>query len=135
MKKIVFMAALILAAIARAYANEYTDIEPQVAGCTSRNFQDARHLEQVRVRISGQNYSPRCLMVKRGTAVTIEASLMHPLQAMAPIRGRRNPFSSPFGRTFTQTRVFQQTGLYGFFCTRHGNADGEGMAGAILVVD
>jgi plastocyanin len=136
MKKIIlFVSLALIAATASTYANEYTDIAPTVAGCSSRDFVDARHMDSVKVSIVGQMYSPRCLMVKRGTSITIQASRLHPLQAMPPIRGRANPFASPFGRNFSQTRTLNGPGLYGFYCMNHGTALGEGMAGVILVED
>ncbi len=44
------------------------------------------------IAISGRGYTPRCLKVKSGTAVTIQASERHPLQGVQVPGNPVNPF-------------------------------------------
>ena len=91
---------------------------------------------EVEVTITGEpNYMPRCLSVPRGAKVMIAATGHHHLQAMAPIQGIDNPIKSPdsFGSVSPITVTLSQPGYYGFYCMIHGDSDGNGMAGMILV--
>lgn len=84
---------------------------------------------------SDRGYAHRCIKVHVGAVVSLPASDFHPLEAIADIDGRRNPFAS--GQPFYKStgRSLNATGLYGFFCPVHGNSMGEGMAGVIWVVE
>ena len=84
------------------------------------------------IKTVGRSYSPRCVKVKAGAQVTIQASGMHPLAAMAPFNATVNPFANG---TFAsdQTRTVTSHGVFGFFCTNHGDQSGNGMAGMVSV--
>lgn len=82
-----------------------------------------------------KTYTPACLKVKKGTAVTIAASEHHPLQGVQLKNQPKNPFVSAVAAKSNQTRVLSVVGDYPFFCTAHGNSNGGGMAGEIRVVD
>jgi plastocyanin len=82
-------------------------------------------------------YTPKCLRIKKGTTIEIQASTTHPLQGIPessdPII---NPIYDTTGDAVTsKTVTFNDTGVFGYYCTVHGNANGEGMAGAVLVID
>lgn len=79
-------------------------------------------------------YTPRCLKVKVGTAVSIEASRRHPLMAQRDIAGVANPFAADGESESTLTHTLSKPGYYGYFCTNHGDESGSGMAGSIQVV-
>lgn len=87
------------------------------------------------IAITGKSYTPRCLKVKVGASVSIQASSKHPLSAMADINGASNPFSNTDDTSLTQTRQMTTTGAFGYYCTKHGDPDGSGMAGLILVTE
>ncbi len=88
---------------------------------------------QATISISGRGYSPRCLKVQKGTAVTIQASDRHPLQGIQVNGGPKNPFVRGSDATRPETHNLVEAGTYGFFCTDHGDSHGSGMAGEILV--
>lgn len=104
---------------------------PVVAGCTAADFVTGE--SNSRIVTSGATYNPKCLRVKAGSSVTIQASLHHPLAAMPNIDGATNPFSDRASFASAQTRVLDTPGLFGYFCEAHGDAEGDGMAGVILV--
>lgn len=101
-----------------------------VAGCTANSF--VQGADNNVIQAMGASYSPKCLKVKVGSVVTIQASARHPLFAMADIDAP-NPFASADEMTTPQTRQMNQKGIFGYFCTAHGDSEGDGMAGAILV--
>lgn len=101
-----------------------------VAGCTASSF--VQGTDNNVIQAMGASYTPKCLKVKLGSVVTIQASAHHPLAAMADIDAP-NPFASNEEMTTTQTRQMNQKGVFGYFCTAHGDSEGDGMAGAILV--
>lgn len=81
------------------------------------------------IQFQGMGYTPKCLKVAVGSTVTIAASGHHPL-APQPQAG------NPIGETEqTQAFTFNQAGFFGYFCDRHGDANGNGMAGTIWVVE
>lgn len=104
---------------------------PIVAGCTAADFVEGGPDSQITT--VGTAYSPKCLKVKVGSSVTIQASKHHPLSAMPDINETPNPFSDQAKFVTAQTRVMDTPGVYGYFCEAHGDAEGDGMAGAILV--
>jgi plastocyanin len=104
---------------------------PTIAGCNAANFIDGGINSQVGTL--GKSYSPKCLRVKVGSTVSIQASSHHPLSAMPDINGVQNPFSNGTSFSTSQTRVMSNPGLFGYFCEAHGDAEGDGMAGVILV--
>lgn len=87
------------------------------------------------IAINGKSYTPRCLKVKVGATVAIQASSKHPLSAMPDINGAPNPFSNADEASVTQTRSMTTPGVFGYYCPRHGNPDGTGMTGFILVTE
>lgn len=88
---------------------------------------------QATISISGRGYSPRCLKVQKGTAVTIQASDKHPLQGVQMNGEPKNPFVRGTDANRPETHTLMEAGKYGFFCTDHGDSHGSGMAGEILV--
>ena len=104
-----------------------------VAGCSAKDF--VLGSESNQINTSGSQYSPKCLKVRTGSAVTIQASTHHPLFAMPNIDNVENPFASTALFVSPQTRRLVTPGLYGYFCDAHGDAEGDGMAGAIWVVE
>jgi plastocyanin len=105
--------------------------EATIAGCKQGDF--VQGSSQQAIITTDFSYSPKCVRVPKGATVTIVGSSMHPLQALDPVDGVRNPFLNQEGGSKTQTHTLSDSGVYGFFCTNHGNATGQGMAGAILV--
>jgi plastocyanin len=85
----------------------------------------------VSVAITGFAYTPNCIRIHTGTMVTLPGASLHPL-----IGATCNPPGSPIpttpsaaGGTFT----FTTAGLYGYHCNVHGQDNGTGMAGLIVV--
>lgn len=87
--------------------------------------------KQVTITTRGSDYSPRCLKVKPGTTVTIQASERHPLQGIE--MGPPNPFLRGSPGTRPETHTLNAPGSYGYFCTDHGDKEGNGMAGVVVV--
>lgn len=104
---------------------------PVVAGCTSERFVTGGELNEIKT--VNATYTPRCLKVKVGATVSIQATSRHPLMAMADINNVVNPFAASQSAITTQTRKMTEPGIYGFYCEAHGNANGAGMAGVIVV--
>jgi plastocyanin len=81
----------------------------------------------------GNTYSPRCITVRVGMAVTWNGSFIaHPMAA-----GTGGSPSSPIPSTTTgttATAMFGTAGYYPFYCTAHGTAAGTGMAGVVRVI-
>lgn len=102
-----------------------------LAACNPGDFV-SRNETQVTVNIDGRGYSPACLKVKAGTVVTIQASNGHPLQGVQG-DGPANPFRRGSEATSPETHQLNEPGRYDYFCTRHGDESGRGMAGTILV--
>lgn len=105
---------------------------PVVAGCKMSSFIDGSESNQITT--AGAAFNPKCLRIKAGASVTIQGTKRHPLAAMPDIDGAINPFATTQPFETPQTRKMDQPGLYGYFCDSHGDAQGNGMAGAILVV-
>ena len=82
----------------------------------------------------GLVYSPACLKIATGTAVTFSGDFTtHPL---APSTSRGTPASNPIVETdagTTMSFTFDTAGFYGFYCLAHGTDEGDGMAGMIWV--
>lgn len=85
----------------------FTSISP----CTSQGS----YTSGTMISIAGTSYSPSCLRVAAGTAVSIAASSTHPL---APRSGgsANNPIPS---QTSAATVTFSAPGFYPFHCTVH----------------
>jgi plastocyanin len=98
-----------------------------VAGCKDSDFVVGQKSNLI--SINGFQYTPKCLIVGRGSSVTFSAEGFHPL---APIPQPGNPIPST---DETVTVQFQEVGVFGYFCPRHGNPKGQGMAGAVQVVE
>lgn len=79
-----------------------------------------------------ESYSPRCVTVRFGQAVTFSGDFgAHPLrEACGPLTAG---LSASSGQRLTVT-FDKALGRFGFFCTQHGSSSGSGMAGAIEVV-
>jgi plastocyanin len=91
------------------------------AGCSA--YVDETSSAQVAIQVGAGNfYTPKCVRVKAGTAVTIQVTGSHPLSSAGCGAA---PVSSSF--------IAGTPGVLGYFCTNHGNGNGGGMAGAILV--
>ncbi len=104
------------------------------SGCTT--FVDATDAAASRVvsfPAGGERYSPQCLKVRFGQSVTFQGNFSnHPLAAACA------PTVNPVARTtngssasFTFDRGL---GVYGYYCSQHGSTNGNGMAGAVMVV-
>lgn len=102
-----------------------------IAGCSADSF--VQGTENNQINTAGITYTPRCLKIKVGASVTIQASSRHPLQAMPNIDQALNPFLTESAHTTAQTRIMNEPGIYGYFCTNHGDAKGGRMAGVIIV--
>lgn len=104
------------------------------AGCST--FVDLRDAGTATIRFptSGNNrYSPECARVRFGQRVTFSGGdfSTHTLeQGCGPVRNVLRA-SSGQSATFTFDRAL---GVFGYYCTQHGSANGSGMAGAIEVV-
>ena len=86
------------------------------------------------IKTEGRSYVPRCLKIKKGTTVTIEASSHHPLQGILNSVGMQNPIYDDLGGAVSNANVtFNETGVFGFYCLAHSDDKGTGMGGAILV--
>lgn len=104
-----------------------------IAGCTEARFVEGG--ANTMIATSGASYTPKCLRIRAGSQVSIESSGRHPLAAMPDIDGFENPLAN-MGEVFqTITVQFSEPGIYGYFCTRHGDKEGQGMAGIIEVTE
>ena len=122
MSKYLFILGLLWSGLATAQT-----LPAEVSGCSEADYVVA-DLESS-VAVQGFSYTPRCLKVVVGSQVTIAASGHHPL---APQAQGNNPIMETEN---TQTYEFNEPGVFGYFCTRHGDEDGTGMAGSIWVVE
>ncbi len=102
-----------------------------LAGCTEDKFVFGG--ENNSIKIVDKSYEPRCLKIKAGSSVTIDASQRHPLTAITDINGVTNPFANGSHFNSAQMRVMGQAGAFGYFCESHGDSEGDGMAGVIVV--
>ncbi|MCB0378579.1 MAG: hypothetical protein KDD33_08815 [Bdellovibrionales bacterium] len=98
-----------------------------IAGCQEQDYVEGDL--SASVATMGRSYTPKCLKVVVGSEVSISASQHHPL---APLPGDGNPIPST---EQTASVLFENPGVFGYFCTRHGDTDGTGMAGAIWVIE
>ncbi len=105
--------------------------KPTLAGCKEADFVVGEEIN--RISIVGTSFVPKCLKIKAGATVTIEAGSHHPVSAMANVNEAINPFSNGNRFMEPQTRIMAAPGLFGHFCRVHGDAEGDGMAGAIWV--
>ncbi|GEM_PF-1181171 len=111
---------------------------PTVNGCTPDTATDGTGQSTATINFGGAlgfNYSPKCLHVNSGTAVTFSGTFgSHPLVGGSVIGTTPTPEAdSPFpatssGSSVTVTLVRQ--GLFGYYCGFHGAG---GMYGAVLV--
>ncbi len=102
-----------------------------IAGCKPENYVQGEATN--RIATQGSSYTPKCLRIKVGSTVIIQASQHHPLIAMPDINNIKNPFAASDRFTESQSRVMNTIGVFGYFCQAHGDAEGDGMAGAIIV--
>ena len=106
----------------------------EVSGCKENDYVEGTLSATIAPSPTG-GYTPRCLKVHVGAKVTLAGSATHPVQGMANVGSAINPFvGAAGGQKSSVTNALTQAGFYGFFCTRHGTAQGAGMAGAIQVV-
>jgi plastocyanin len=82
-------------------------------------------------------YDPRCVQVRPGQSVAFLGDFtVHPLtQACGPadVIERRLSLDASPGADASAVFTLPAAGLYGYYCLDHGNPEGAGMAGAILV--
>ena len=102
-----------------------------LAGCTEDKFVQGG--ENTIIKIVDKSYEPKCLKIKSGSTVTIDATQRHPLTAITNINGVVNPFADGSRFNSSQTRSMNQVGVFGYFCEAHGDSEGDGMAGVIVV--
>lgn len=112
------------------------DGELVVARCRASDFVEVDDPNPTIVITPSFPYSPRCLKVKVGAKVTVEASVLHPLTAMPPLfdNPAPNPFADTPRATKSQTREMLAPGYFGYYCNYHGLPNGTGMTGVILVM-
>ena len=130
-QSLIITMVLMVAATTRAQTETETLIETVVAGCKPSQF--VVGTEENVIAALASAYSPKCLKIKRGANVTIQASSRHPLSGMADVNGARNPIALMAKYTTAQTWSFAETGVFGYYCNNHGDAEGDGMAGVIVV--
>jgi plastocyanin len=109
-----------------------------VANCNQQDYVDViPGNAPFTVVTQGASYSPKCLRVKKGTSLNIQASSRHPLQGIPDSTSDlANPIYDELGGAVTtKTYTFNDVGVFGYYCIAHGNDLGEGMAAAILVVE
>ncbi len=103
-----------------------------VAGCKLADFVE---VDNATINASFGFFTPKCLRVKKGTSVTINASNSHPVSSMNDVLGFANPLRNLGRQTTKFSQQFLEPGIFGFFCEHHGDINGSGMAGAIEVVE
>lgn len=104
-----------------------------LAGCNPADFVTIEG-PTAHIATQGRSYVPRCVRVKAGTQVTIDASSHHPLQGIPNAQGLVNPIFDEFGGAVeAKTVSLTEAGAFGFFCLAHSDDQGTGMGGAILV--
>lgn len=104
-----------------------------IAGCALGDFVVATG-GVATIKTQGRSYVPRCLKIKAGTQVVIEASTHHPLQGILNSVGPVNPIYDDLGAAVTNIKIQpQEAGVFGFYCVSHSDDQGSGMGGAILV--
>ena len=137
MKQTIIYLSLILSSL--SYSQE---LPFEFAGCEESDFVTSTDAIP-RITTNGAGYSPKCLKIvlkeevpnEVRNEVSISASLGHPLQAIKNLSMQPdNPFFAENSSTTTLQKKFKEPGVYGYFCTNHGDSDGSGMAGAIWVV-
>jgi plastocyanin len=83
--------------------------------------------------VFGNNYSPKCLKIKNGQAVTFQTTQTfgsHPLIVDCQEHAAMTNTSSGTSAQF----LFIKPGYYNYHCQFHGNSSGGGMAGNIWVI-
>ena len=107
---------------------------PAFAGCTTFVDLTADAVDRtIHFPLGSEDYGPQCARVRFGQTVTFSGQdfMAHPLaQACGPVN---NQLLANQGNSFSVT-FNRGLGVYGYYCTRHGNASGSGMSGAIEVV-
>lgn len=103
------------------------------AGCSP-----SKAVEATTVRALDVTYDPPCIRLSQGDSLTIQASMMHPLQGMTEHGDTPNPIASNEPSTgFMQdvTVTFPDRGAFGFYCNVHGTDTSMGgtMTGVVYV--
>jgi len=94
------------------------------AGCAT--FEDHTADATFTVMTPGNSYSPKCIKVKAGTAVTITASGTHPF-----VSDTCNPTPLADRATADVTFTVNNVGTFGYYCDVPGANGGRGLAGPI----
>ena len=117
------------------WANAQTQDFVEYANCAIEDYVDIESTE-ITIGFQGSSYDPACIRVKIGTSVTLPASTRHPMQAAVDFNSVLNPFRNLSDHVENQTRILNDLGFFGYYCTRHGNlSDGSGMGGMIWVIE
>ncbi len=125
----------ILALAPTLWANAQVQDFVEYANCAIEDYIVIEESE-ISIGFQGSSYEPQCIKVKPGTLVHIAASSRHPLQAAVDFNNVINPFRTENEHLETQSRVLNELGFYGYFCTRHADPqDGSGMGGMIWVTN
>jgi hypothetical protein len=97
-----------------------------IANCNEQDYIDFIPGESLfTVVTQGTSYSPKCLRIKKGTLINIQASPRHPLQGI-PDTDITNPIYNELGAAdTTKIYTFNDVGVFGYYCTNHGNELGE----------
>ena len=99
-----------------------------VSGCSIDDYVVADTISSI--AFSGGSYTPKCLKILIGSEVTVSASKRHPLFSQGV-----NPLNPITATETTKSFEFNDPGFFGYFCDKHGDASGSGMAGSIWVVE
>ncbi len=79
------------------------------------------------------SFSPEILEIGVGDAVEWKMEGDNPHNVYASDNSWQSPFEMQRGDKYTRT--FDEAGVYAYFCTFHGTAEGDGMAGYVIVGD
>jgi plastocyanin len=89
------------------------------AGCSP-----SKAIAASKVQAREGTYEPACVQIARGSSLTIEANMMHPLQGMTEHGDTPNPIAEgepATGYLQDLTVSFPNPGAFGFFCNVHGS--------------
>lgn len=109
-----------------------------VAQCQEQDYIDILPGNSIfTIALQGSSYTPKCLRIKKGTSIAIQASSRHPLQGIPDLDSNLvNPIYDELGGAVeNRTYTFNDVGVFGYYCLAHGNDAGQGMAGAIYVTE
>lgn len=137
MKKIIALLSLVSHLGIAAEAIDANSLKI-VSNCNPQDFVDMIPGDSIfTIATQGFSYSPKCLRLKKGSTINIQSSSHHAVEAINEANSTVvNPIAAQeINNSKTITVTFDEVGVFGYYCENHGNDNGEGMAGAILVVE